>query len=301
MATVSLGGRLEDKLSALAAAGFDGVELLAEDVKHSAMTPAECALRCADLGVAVDLYQPFRRAEGVSEEEFVTVMERFRREMDVMDHLGAKAILVVSNTDVDAVPSLEVSADQLRRLGQAAQERGKTVVFEALGWGTHVSSTATAWDVVHAAAHPCLRLAVDTFHLFSRGESAALLHRLNVDDVGFFQIADAPPVSGPLAQWSRTRRCFPGEGSMDLVPAVTALLQRGYSGPVSLEIFNPGYTAGDPEEMARRGAQSLQELYHQALQKTAATYEPGPGVLTEGRWNSHGTLEDHLVQWEVSA
>lgn len=97
MATVSLGGRLEDKLEAVSAAGFDGIELFDEDLRTSSMTPEEVAGRCRDLGLSIDLYQPFRQAEGVTAAEFADVLTRFRRELEVMSRVGADAILVVSN------------------------------------------------------------------------------------------------------------------------------------------------------------------------------------------------------------
>ena len=60
IATVCLSGMLEDKLDAVAGAGFDGVEIFGNDLIASSSTPAEVRKRCADLGLSIDLYQPFR-------------------------------------------------------------------------------------------------------------------------------------------------------------------------------------------------------------------------------------------------
>ena len=60
IATVCLSGTLEDKLDAVGAAGFDGVEIFENDLIASSSTPAEVQKRCADLGLSIDLYQPFR-------------------------------------------------------------------------------------------------------------------------------------------------------------------------------------------------------------------------------------------------
>ena len=59
IATVCLSGTLEDKLDAVGAAGFDGVEIFENDLVASSSTPAEVQKRCADLGLSIDLYQPF--------------------------------------------------------------------------------------------------------------------------------------------------------------------------------------------------------------------------------------------------
>lgn len=260
MATVSLGGGLEEKIDAIAAAGFDGIELLDADLRESAMSPGECARRCADLGLTIDLYQPFRRAEGVSHDEFGAVQARFRRELEVMGEIGADSILVVSNTDDDADSSRDMSVAQLSALGDVAAEHGVTVMFEALAWGTHISRVADAWEVLQRADHPNLTLVVDTFHLIARGEDITILSELPVGSVGFLQLADAPLLSMDLMQWSRGHRCFPGEGQMDLLAPIGTVLASGYDGPLSLEIFNPGYRERDTHDVARAGAMALGEF-----------------------------------------
>ena len=62
IATLSVRGRLLDKLPAIAAAGFDGVEIFDNDLVACPVSPAEVARRCADLGLTVDLFQPVRDA-----------------------------------------------------------------------------------------------------------------------------------------------------------------------------------------------------------------------------------------------
>ncbi|WP_018658429.1 sugar phosphate isomerase/epimerase family protein [Actinomadura flavalba] len=273
MATVSLGGSLLEKIDAIGAAGFDGLELLDDDLRKSGMTPRECARRCADQGLTIDLYQPFRRAEGVSAQEFRGVLTRFRGELDVMRALGADAILVVSNTDADADPSRDLTAGQLAALGDAAAEHGMTVMFEALAWGTHISRVADAWDAVRRADHPNVTLVVDTFHLYAAGEDASVLTGLPRDAVSFLQVADAPWLEMDVLQWSRNHRCFPGEGEFDVLGPVAAVVASGYRGPLSLEIFNPGYRERPAAEIAKLGADSLRHLVGEL--ERAGTIVPG--------------------------
>ncbi|MET0416850.1 MAG: sugar phosphate isomerase/epimerase family protein [Actinoplanes sp.] len=260
MATESIVGSLADKISAIAAGGFDSIELLDVDLRRSGMTPEECARRCADLGLTIELYQPFRRAEGVTPGEFREVLSRFHAELEVMSRLGAEAILVVSNTDPDADGSRDLSAGQLAVLASAAADHGMSVMFEALAWGTHISHTGDAWDTVRRADHPSLALVVDTFHMNARGEDADVLAQLPPYSIGFLQIADAPWLPMDLLPWSRGHRCFPGEGEFDLPAQVAAALSAGYRGPLSLEIFNPGYRERAADEVAKAGAEALRRL-----------------------------------------
>lgn len=267
MATVSLGGTLVEKIEAIAAAGFDGIELLDADLRGAGMSSTECAHRCADLGLAIDLYQPFRRAEGVSDTEFRAVVERFRVALHTVAELGADAILVVSNTDGDADPDRDRSVAQVAALADVAAGCGVTVMYEALAWGTHIDHVADAWEVVRRGDRPNLKVVIDTFHHLAVGENPAVVAGIPGESIGFLQIADAPwerldtaRTPPALMQWSRGHRCFPGEGNLALYEPTATVVAAGYRGPLSLEIFNPGYRRQAPHVVAQRGFDSLRLL-----------------------------------------
>jgi 4-hydroxyphenylpyruvate dioxygenase len=98
IATVSLSGTLRGKLEAVAAAGFDAVELFEADfINHRGDAKAVRAV-LDDLGLAVDLYQPFRDFEGMPEELFRRSLDRAEAKFDLMQTLGAPLMLVCSNT-----------------------------------------------------------------------------------------------------------------------------------------------------------------------------------------------------------
>ena len=88
IATVSISGMLEEKLEAIAAAGFDAIELFDNDLIGSPMGPREVAARCADLGLDIALFQPVRDLEGVPPEQFGAVLHRLRTKLGVMREIG---------------------------------------------------------------------------------------------------------------------------------------------------------------------------------------------------------------------
>ncbi len=66
IATVSISGTLVEKLKAISRAGFDGVEIFENDLLYFDGSPADVKRICADLGLKIMLFQPFRDFEGVS-------------------------------------------------------------------------------------------------------------------------------------------------------------------------------------------------------------------------------------------
>lgn len=96
IATVCLSGTLDDKLDAIAAAGFGGVEIFEPDLVASPRRPAELARAIGDRGLRIDLYQPFRDLDSDDLKRFDRNMIRLERKFDVMDELGCELLLVCS-------------------------------------------------------------------------------------------------------------------------------------------------------------------------------------------------------------
>src|SRR5205085_12021774 len=124
IATVSLSGTLRQKLEAIAAARFDAIELFENDFVHATTSPRELAAMVADLGLAIDLYQPFRDVEGMPDALFRRSLDRAERKFDLMEQLGAPLMLVCSNVSPLSSGDPALAADQLHALAERAAQRG---------------------------------------------------------------------------------------------------------------------------------------------------------------------------------
>lgn len=51
----------------------------------------------SDLGLSIEIFQPFRDFEGVDQELFGRNLDRAERKFDLMEELGASLVLVCSN------------------------------------------------------------------------------------------------------------------------------------------------------------------------------------------------------------
>src|SRR3982751_5004195 len=167
IATVSLGGTLLEKLQAIAAAGFDGVEIFENDLLYFDGSPAEVKTICADLGLRILLFQPFRDFEAAPRARMPKNFDRAELKFDVMEQLGAELMLVCSNVAPDTIGHDSIAAEDLRTLGEHAAQRGFRIGYEALAWGRHVSTFGHAWKIVQTADHPAVGLVVDSFHTFA--------------------------------------------------------------------------------------------------------------------------------------
>jgi 4-hydroxyphenylpyruvate dioxygenase len=256
IATVSLSGTLRDKLQAIAAARFDGIELFEPDFTNVRMSAAEMRQRCDDLGLKVELFQPFRDFEGMPQDAFERSLVRAEKKFDLMEALGCPMVLVCSNTSPLALPDPQLAAEQLRLLAERAARRNLRIGFEALAWGRHVNKWRQAWDIVQRADHPHLGLIVDSFHTASLKDSPQGIAEVG-EKLFFVQMADAPMMGLDVIDWARHHRNFPGQGQFDVVGFFEQCVRAGYSGPLSLEIFNDVFRATPNRRIAVDAMRSL--------------------------------------------
>ena len=148
IATVSISGTLPEKLHAIAAAGYQGVEIFENDLLYYTGTPAEIRQLAADLGLKITLFQPFRDFEGASRAQFAANMARARRKFALMRELGCETLLLCSNVQPDCSADSELQVADLRALATLAEEEGIAIGYEALAWGTHVNRWQQAWERV---------------------------------------------------------------------------------------------------------------------------------------------------------
>ncbi|TKC92640.1 sugar phosphate isomerase/epimerase and 4-hydroxyphenylpyruvate domain-containing protein [Trinickia terrae] len=263
IATVSISGTLAEKLAAIRQAGFDGVEIFENDLLYFDGSPAEVRRMAEDLGLKIVLFQPFRDFEGVSAERLSRNLERVKRKFDLMHELGCDRILVCSNVSPETIADDALIVDQLGALARAAQQAGVVAAYEALAWGRHVHSYRHAWRLVDAVNHPNLGLALDSFHTLSLNDPVDEIASIPGERIAFVQIADAPKLAMDVLEWSRHYRCFPGQGDFDLARFTARVIEAGFTGPLSLEIFNDGFRAAQTATTAKDGYRSLLYLEEQ--------------------------------------
>jgi 4-hydroxyphenylpyruvate dioxygenase len=283
IATVSVSGTLEDKLKAIAAAHFSAAELFETDLVNFNGTPREVQRLAADLGLAIDLYQPFRDFEGVADDASRRNLDRAERKFDVMADLDAPMMLVCSNVSPQAIDDDQRAAAQLHALAERAARRNIRIAYEALAWGTHVRTYGHAWRLVEAAAHPHLGLNLDSFHTLALGDDPAGIAAIPGERIFFFQVADAPRLAMDALSWSRHFRCFPGQGDLDLASFLLYVLRSGYAGPLSLEVFNDDFRASDNRQTAIDAMRSLLYLEEQARARLESECSSGSDQPPDAR------------------
>jgi sugar phosphate isomerase/epimerase len=253
---------LDEKIRIASAAGFQAIEPWVDEIDahlraNSSDSFETVARRIRDAGLVVPsmiaLGGWIDAAEGA---ELEVALEECRRRFELAAALGSPTI--VASPPLGAV-DLEHAARRYSALVALGKSFDVSPAMEFLGFTQGVHTLAQAWTIAQdsGAEHPLL--VADTYHLLRGGGSIEDLATIRGNQMSIFHINDLP-ADPPVRDQTDHDRVMLGEGVLDLPRVVTLLRQINYRGPVSLELFNKILWQKDPETVARRGAERLQEL-----------------------------------------
>ncbi|KQZ78246.1 3-keto-5-aminohexanoate cleavage protein [Mesorhizobium sp. Root157] len=278
IATVSISGDLPEKLAAISAAGFDGVEIFENDFLAFDGSPRDVGRMARDAGLAITLFQPFRDFEGLPEPQRSRAFDRAERKFDVMQELGTDLMLVCSSVSPISLGGIDRAAADFYALGERAAKRGLRVGYEALAWGRYVNDHRDAWEIVRRVDHPNIGLILDSFHTLARNIDLGSIRSIPADKIFIVQLADAPLMAVDPLYWSRHFRNMPGEGELPVREFMQAVVATGYDGYISLEIFNDLFRGGSAKHISIDGKRSLVWLMDQVRREEPASSDAAPAI-----------------------
>ena len=240
--------------------GFKGVEIFENDFLVHDLKPKEIKKMVYDYGLEISLFQPFRDFEGMPEPYRSRAFDRAKKKFDVMNELGAKTILICSNTSNLALGGIDRAADDFNELGEIAKVRDIFIGYEALAWGKYISDHRDAWEIVRRANHKHVGIILDSFHTLSKGINLDTITSIPKEKIFFVQIADAPKYNMDLLFWSRHFRNMPGQGDLKVSEFMKKLYDTGYDSWISLEIFNDQFRKDNRDLITKDGYRSLINL-----------------------------------------
>ena len=237
-------------------------------LRRVVLSAAEVRDRCADLGLSIDLYQPFRDFDSARPEILQANLRRADRKFDVMEQLGTDLILVCSSVAPDALDDDDRIAEQLHQLAARAQERGLRVSYEALAWGTLREHLRAVLGHRPARRPPGARAVRRQLpHPVPRLRSGRHRDRSPARSCSSCSWPTRRTWTWTCCSGAGTTGCFPGQGTFDLPAFLGHVLTAGYTGPLSLEVFNDVFRQSEPA--AGRGGRA-------AVPARAAGIHPRP-------------------------
>lgn len=193
-------------------------------------------------------------------------LETAKKEMTMVREIGGTKIAAppVGLHTADSVsPPLAVIAKRYRDLLDIGRNMGVTPQLELWGFSPTISKLGELAYVAAGASHPDACVLPDFYHIYKGGNDFAGLAMIEASRMHCFHINDYPAM--PIETIADKDRVFPGDGVCELPTIIRGLIDRGFRGTFSLELFNPTYWKRDAQAVADEGLAKSKQVVAAAL------------------------------------
>jgi 2-keto-myo-inositol isomerase len=190
-------------------------------------------------------------------------LDAFRKRCEQFKALGLTRIYSPTpTTEKFTQDDYKRAVDNMRENGDIAKQFGMVVMAEAVRASTFIAALPTMLKLMREAAHPNVAPLLDFYHFWSGPNKLEDLDLIKQGEIGHVHFQDVPDI--PRELLDNTTRLIPGEGIAPLNKMLRTLADKGYAGPLSVELFLPRFQQGDPYEIAREIRQKAEPVMRRA-------------------------------------
>ena len=261
----SAGAGYRKSLEGWSRAGIKNVELTAalldDFLKTDSLAAAKRVL--TDLGLT-----PVSCACGVAglwepNPNHAASLDSFKARCEMFATLGLSRIYApTATTQKFTQEDYKAGVDNMRQVGDIAKQFGMTAMAEFVRASTFISTLTTMLKMTREAAHPNMATLFDCYHFWSGQNKLEDLDQIRPGEIGHVHFQDVPDM--PRELLDNTTRIIPGDGVSPLTRILGKLADKGYAGPLSVELFLPKFQQGNPFEVAREIRQKAEAVMRRA-------------------------------------
>lgn len=238
---------LVEEIDLCAKAGYDAIEPWIGEInkfQEQGGDLADLAKRIQDAGLTVESAIGFAKWIVDDASERQAGLEQMKRDMDVLRQIGGIRIAAppVGATDRTDMNLFEIAV-RYRDLLALGKQMGVTPQLELWGFSKTLSRLGELAFVATEAAHPDACLLTDVYHIYKGGSDFAGLQMLNGHKMHVMHMNDYPDME--RSKINDADRVYPGDGVAPISSILQSLFAAGFSGVLSVELFNREYWKQD--------------------------------------------------------
>jgi 4-hydroxyphenylpyruvate dioxygenase len=193
-----------------------------------------------------------------------TALDSLKKRCEMLSELGLTHIYapVGGGTQKFTEDDYKTGAENMRKVGDVVQQFRMRMTAEFTRASPFISTLTTLLKVTRAAGHPAVKPLVDLYHFWSGNNKLEDLDLLRPGEVGHAHFQDVPDM--PRELLDNTTRLIPGDGISPLNAILRKLSDKGYAGPLSVELFLPKYQQADPFTLAQEIRQKAEGVMRKA-------------------------------------
>jgi sugar phosphate isomerase/epimerase len=190
-------------------------------------------------------------------------LENLKKRCEMFAALGLNHVYAsTATTQKVALDDYKAGVDNMREAGEVAKQFNMSLRIEFVRASSFISTLTTLLKMTRAAAHPNLVPMFDCYHFWSGLNKLEDLDLIRLGEIGHVHFQDVPDI--PRELLDNTTRFIPGDGVSPLIRILGKLANKGYAGPLAVELFLPKFQQGEPFEVAREIRQKAESVMRQA-------------------------------------
>jgi len=264
-------------------AGYEAIEPWTHEIEaylSSGGTLPELRRRLEDAGLKVADLIGFAEWIVADESRRQKGLEQAKRYMDWAaqlgcPHLAAPPVGATGGTSPrddprhsHPVTDLLAAAERYHALVELGKPFHVVPLVEIWGFSRTLRRLGEAFFIAAESRQSQAAILPDVYHLYKGGSDFSGLPLLAPTAIGIFHFNDYPDI--PRDKITDADRVFPGDGIAPLRQILKTLKTLGYSGYLSLELFNRTYWKQDPLHVAKTGLHKMKRLVASILSPDSA-------------------------------
>lgn len=233
----------------VAAAGYNGIELVGEFKKWSSEETQKVMARMRSLGLIFDAMSGVKAGFAVPDES-AEFMKQMEDQIHAATELECPQIILLSGKRIEGLDpktQVQTSVDNLKRAADLAAKSNLQIVIEPIdpleNPTIFLRTVTDGFDIVRAVGRSNVKVLYDFYH--EQRAFGNLIEKLenNIDSIGLVHVADVPG------------RHEPGTGEIDYANIYRKLAQLKYDKFIAMEY----YPKADPVESLTKARQACQQ------------------------------------------
>ena len=257
---------LEEEVALAGEVGYEGIEPWIREIevyKESGKSLTDLTKKIADAGLRVESAIGFAKWIVDDDNERKQGLEQMRRDMELVQSIGGTHIAAppvgMHGQDAPEI-NLFAAAERYHSVLELGRETGVIPQVEIWGPSKNLSRLGEAIFVAVESGHPDACVLPDVYHIFRGGSAFAGLGLLDGQAIHNFHFNDYP-AQPPRLEMNDSHRVYPGDGVAPWKEIIGILNDIGFSGSVSLELFNKEYWSQDPKMVLTTGLAKMKQVF----------------------------------------
>jgi 2-keto-myo-inositol isomerase len=196
-----------------------------------------------------------KRAKGI---------EQMKREMDMVAQIGGKRIAAPPAGNDNPALDLRRAAERYRAILQIGDQVGIVPELEFWGPVKVLSTLSEAAFVALESGHPKACILADIYHMYKGGSGHDSVRLLSGEAIHVIHTNDYP-ADPPREAIKDEHRVYPGDGIAPLTAFFRTLKAIGFTGALSVELFNREYWKQDALTVARTSVEKMRAAVKKAF------------------------------------